>query len=113
MPEAGSLRRTPSEAKFSSEQSMPVKPLFIPLRTKWYRAFEAGDKIFEYRAYGPRWNERTCFVGRPAIISHGYGKRERLSRMVHGFKALDHAEAPDEARAIYPDATYIAKIELR
>lgn len=92
---------------------MPVKPLFIPLRTEWYRAFEAGDKFTEYRAYGPRWNERTCFVGRAATISHGYGKRERLQRMVHGFKIISSAVAPEAARAIYPDAAFIAAIELR
>lgn len=91
---------------------MTTKPLFIPLRTQWYRAFESGEKCTEYRAYGPRWNEKTCFVGRAAIISHGYGKRERLRRRVHDFKVLDHASAPEAARSIYPDAAYIAAIEL-
>lgn len=89
------------------------KALFIPLRTEWFRQFQDGTKNTEYRAYGPRWNERTCRIGRPAVISHGYGKRERMGRTVHGFKVLDHAEAPEAARMIYPDAAYIAAIELR
>lgn len=91
---------------------MTEKPLFIPLRTEWFRQFEAGTKDTEYRAYGPRWNERTCRVGRPATISHGYSGK-RLSRSVTGFKVLDHAEAPEAARTIYPDAAFIAAIELR
>lgn len=92
---------------------MPIKPLFIPLRTEFYRAFEAGDKVFEYRAYGPRWNERTCFVGRPAVLSHGYGKRQRMKKMVHGFKVLASSDAPPAARSIYPNKRLIARIELR
>lgn len=91
---------------------MDEKPLFIPLRTEWFRKFEDGTKDTEYRAYGPRWNEKTCRVGRPATISHGYSGK-RMSRRVTGFKALTWAEAPDAARAIYPDAAFIAAIELR
>lgn len=91
---------------------MGEKPLFIPLRTEWFRKFEDGTKDTEYRAYGPRWNERTCRVGRPATISHGYSGK-RMSRRVTGFKALTWAEAPEAARTIYPDAAFIAAIELR
>lgn len=91
---------------------MDEKPLFIPLRTQWFRGFEDGSKDTEYRAYGPRWNERTCRVGRKATISHGYSGK-RLQRHVTGFKVLDFAEAPEAARSIYPDAAYIAAIELR
>jgi hypothetical protein len=91
---------------------MIEKPLFIPLRTQWFREFEAGTKDTEYRAYGPRWNERTCKVGRQATISHGYSGK-RLQRRVTGFKVLDFAEAPESARSVYPDAAYIAAIELR
>lgn len=90
---------------------MDEKPLFIPLRTEWFRGFEAGTKDTEYRAYGPRWNERTCRVGRKATISHGYSGA-RLERAIVGFKVLDWAEAPEAARAIYPDATYIAAIHM-
>lgn len=91
---------------------MTEKPLFIPLRTEWFRKFEDGSKDTEYRAYGPRWNERTCRVGRPVTISHGYSGK-RLARKVTGFKALNRADAPEAAQAIYPDAAFIAAIELR
>ncbi len=62
------------------------KALFIPLKTEHYRRFESGEKNWEYRRYGIRWNERTCRVGRPVTLSLGYGKRERISRTVHSFK---------------------------
>lgn len=95
-------------------QNMPdEKPLFIPLRTEWYRQFDAGTKDTEYRAYGPRWNEKTCRIGRPATVSHGYGKRERLQKTVVGFKKIRWALAPMAACEIYPNSDFIAAIELR
>lgn len=91
---------------------MSEKPLFIPLRREWFEKIEAGTKRHEYRAYGPRWNDRTCRVGRRAVISLGYGKTRRLSRVVTSFRSLAWAEAPPEAQAIYPDAAFICEIGL-
>ena len=54
------------------------KPLFIPLMTEHYRAFEDGTKTVEYRKHGKRWNEDVCAVGRAVVISKGYGKYERM-----------------------------------
>ena len=88
-------------------------PLFIPLRREWFDKIERGEKDTEYRAYGPRWNERTCRVGRPATVSLGYGKRRRLAKRVIAFTALNWIDAPPEAQAIYPDAAYIAAIQLQ
>ena len=90
---------------------MTEKPLFIPLRTQWFREFEAGTKDTEYRAYGPRWNENTCRVGRKATISHGYSGK-RLERVVAGFEMMSWSHAPVAAKAIYPDAEFIAAIHL-
>jgi hypothetical protein len=45
-------------------------PLFIPLRTAFFDAFAAGRK--SVRRYGPRWNDRTCVVGRSVIVNKGY-----------------------------------------
>lgn len=90
---------------------MNDKPLFIPLRTEWFRRFEDGSKRTEYRAYGPRWNERTCRVGRAATISHGYSGK-RLHGHVNRFAKVERAFAPDAAKAIYPNADYIAAIGL-
>jgi len=55
-----------------------MKPIFIPLKTEYYEAFEDGSKTEELRLYGPRWNEKTCTVGRQVILSKGYGKYARL-----------------------------------
>lgn len=61
------------------------KPLFIPLKTAYFEAFANGEKTTEYRPYGPRWNERTCSVGRKVTLSHGYGKARRLTGTVIAF----------------------------
>lgn len=61
-----------------------VKPLFIPLRREYFEAFDNGKKDTEYRLYGPRWNERTCVVGRPVILS--LGKQRRLNGVITSFE---------------------------
>lgn len=63
-----------------------IRPLFIPLRAEFYEAFLNGTKLDELRRYGPRWNERTCAVGRPVVLSRGYGKAHRLTGRVWKFK---------------------------
>lgn len=91
---------------------MSEKPLFIPLRREWFEKIASGEKGTEYRAYGTRWNERSCRIGREVVVSCGYGKSRRLRKVVASFKALDWRDAPEEARAIYPDAAFIAAIGL-
>ncbi len=61
-------------------------PLFIPLKTEFFRVFKSGQKTEELRAYGPRWNENVCEPGRLVLLSHGYGKRERLTGRIWKFK---------------------------
>ncbi len=63
-----------------------MKPLFIPLKSKYYEAFVDGTKDTEFRKYGPRWNERTCKLGRRVIISKGYGRQNRRTGTIVGFK---------------------------
>lgn len=65
---------------------MTEKPLFIPLKGEFYDAFVRGEKTTEYRPYGPRWNERVCRVGRPVVLSRGYGKCNRWCGMITGFR---------------------------
>lgn len=64
------------------------KPLFVPLFMHWFLQFKAGLKTTEFRAYGPRWNERTCRIGRAVTLSGGYGKRYRLSAEIVGFEHI-------------------------
>lgn len=93
-------------------EGMKEKPLFIPLRREWFEAFERDDKDTEYRAYGPRWNERTCRIGREATLSFGYSGR-RLSKVVAGFAKMSREAAPQAAQTIYPTARFIAAIHLK
>ena len=64
---------------------MNTNPLFIPLKAELFDAFERGEKTTEYRQRGPRWNADTCSIGRPVILSRGYGKHRRLSGKIVGF----------------------------
>ena len=82
-----------------------MKPLFIPLKTEYFRAFQSGTKAVEYRQYGPRWNERTCAVGRPVVLSHGYGKRERLQGVVSGFSVDSNPTQIADWREVYGNST--------
>ena len=61
-------------------------PLFIPLKSEFYDAFLNGLKRDELRRYGPRWNERTCSIGRPIVLSKGYGKKHRTPGVIWSFK---------------------------
>lgn len=62
------------------------KPLFIPLKTEYFEGFADGSKTNELRRYGARWNEKTCQIGRPAVLSKGYGKGNRLNAVVTDFE---------------------------
>lgn len=87
------------------------KPLFVPLKTEWFRAFEAGRKRTEYRLYGPRWNENTCTPGRPVTLSHGYSGK-RLRAIVRGHSLVKARDVPNATSLWPPSATLIA-IRLR
>jgi len=82
---------------------MLMKPLFIPLKTEFYDAFCDGTKKTEYRLYGPRWNEKTCRIGRPVVISKGYGKKHRRTGIVVGFEASHGPTWTDDWRKCYGD----------
>lgn len=89
-----------------------MKDLFIPLKAEWFEKFRSDEKTVEYRAYGPRWNEKTCIIGRKAILAYGYGW-PRLRMYVRSFKKLPRDKAPAVAREIFPNAKFIAAIGLR
>lgn len=63
-----------------------MKPLFVPLNTEYYNAFADGSKREELRRYGPRWNEKTCPVGRAVVLSKGYRKAHRMTGEIWKFK---------------------------
>lgn len=70
-------------------------PLFVPLAGWAFDLFQAGSKTTEFRVYGSRWNERSCPVGRPVVLSRGYGRQRRLLAWVSSFQRLQ--EPPDPA----------------
>jgi hypothetical protein len=59
--------------------------LFIPMRAEYFDAFARGEKTYEYRKRGPRWNAETCTIGRRVVLSRGYGKAARISGTITGF----------------------------
>ena len=69
-----------------------MKPLFIPLKKPYFLAFADGSKRAEYRVYGPRWNERTCWPGRLATLSCGYSGA-RISARVASFRTVVSCES--------------------
>ena len=73
------------------------KPLFVPLKTEFYEAFVNGTKDTEYRRYGPGWHEGTCWVGRPVVISKGYGKQTRRKGIIRSFKIIHGSTLPGDA----------------
>lgn len=75
-----------------------MTPLFIPLKTAYFQQFRHGLKDVEIRRYGPRWNERTCVVGRPVVISHGYQKRGRINGRVRSLHRAHAHELPPKMR---------------
>lgn len=80
-----------------------MKALFIPLKTEFFNEFRLGTKTTEYRIYGPRWNERTCAIGRPVVLSKGYGKSHRLTGTVVGFWKSTAATEFEAWRKCYGD----------
>ena len=72
-----------------------TKPLFIPLKREYFEAFRTGDKTEEFRPEGARWNARTCYVGRPVVLSLGYGTAHRMTGVVTGFRtSVEPTEMP-------------------
>ncbi len=92
-----------------------MDPLFIPLKREFFEDFRKGLKDTEYRIYGPRWNERTCPVGRRVVLSLGYGKAHRLSGVISNFLRSDAPLAWDSWQKCYgkrPKGTMAACIQI-
>lgn len=90
-----------------------MKPLFIPLYREHFEAFAGGRKRHEFRRYGARWNERTCWIGRRVTLSCGYGKKHRIDAWIVSFTREPIDAVPELVRRIYPQADAVAVIGLR
>lgn len=91
----------------TTEKMVRMKPLFVPLKTEWFRAFERGEKTTEYRLYGARWNESTCIPGRAVTLSHGYSGA-RIGATVIGLRVITNRAST----SIYPKGAKLAAIDL-
>lgn len=80
-----------------------MTPIFIPLKSEFFEAFCSGTKDTEYRIHGPRWNANTCTVGRPVVISKGYGKHHRRTGVIVGFEASKEPMNTEAWRKCYGD----------
>ena len=97
--------KTGTEGNRGNEASAKV-PLFIPLRREWFEAFENGHKTFEYRPLGPRWNARTCAIGRRVILSLGYGRSRRLRGTIVSFEQSEDVTRTSAWQSIYGSKGY-------
>ena len=87
------------------------RPLFVPLRSEHFAAFVDGTKTTEWRAWGPRWNDRAIAPGREIVLSKGYSG-DRIRGVVVAVARVDRAEAPEVARAIYPETEAFCAITV-
>jgi len=69
------------------KKTKPEKPLFVPLKTRFFREFQNGLKYVEYRPEGPQWNAKVCRVGRDVVLSNGYGKQERMTGRIVSYQS--------------------------
>jgi hypothetical protein len=83
-----------------------MKPLFVPLKTEYFRAFENGTKKTEYRLLGPRWNENTVIKGRQVTLSHGYSGA-RISGIVKRMRTM-----PNTITDLYPRGAMLCCIDI-
>jgi hypothetical protein len=98
-------RKAGTEENGENEGAAKV-PLFIPLRREWFEAFENGHKTFEYRPLGPRWNARTCAIGRRVVLSLGYGRQRRLRGTIVSFEQSEDVIRTSAWQSIYGSKGY-------
>lgn len=89
-----------------------MKPLFIPLKTEYFNQFKSGAKRSELRLKGKRWNEKTCFEGREVTLSKGYGKHERLSGVISGFRVKHGSTYGNPTKQAIIDCYGTADLEI-
>lgn len=94
-----------------------MSALFIPLKREHFEAFRDGTKpnMEELRPEGPRWNARTCAIGRSVVLSLGYGKAQRLSGRIVGYRTSTEPTRTPAWKDCYGDRAGLAaciQIEL-
>lgn len=107
------IHQPPAALSFDGEDRDPSRfpPLFIPLKTKYFEMFKLRIKDTEWRRYGPRWNERTCFAGRGAVLSRGYGRHARLGGVVEGIEVTK--DPPATVREVFKEGGFFIGIKIK
>ena len=96
-----------------------TRPLFVPLKTKYFLQFKRGTKLTELRrGSDPRWSAKHCVPGRAAVLSKGYGKVDRLTAIVarhsvHPVKSLPPKERQDFIDCFGEDEPTVAIIGFK
>lgn len=87
------------------------RPVFLPLRAEFFRAFAAGTKTVEWRKFGPRFNERTLWVGKRVTLSNGYSRDRLTGRIVQLEFSL--ARKVEGALSIYKPSDTLVGIHIK
>lgn len=85
--------------------------LFLPLNTEHFRSFAAGTKTHEFRPEGPRWNQRTCRIGRGVVVSRGYSTPDRMNGRISSYETIPFEQAPEAYLRIYTAAKHEGKYD--
>ena len=101
------MNTSPANGIVRSRPDAPA-PLWVPLRRQWFIAFRDGEKQHEWRRYGPRWNEQTCYIGRPVVLGMGYSGA-RLNGVVVSFRKRKATKA---VAVIFGEGTICAVIGI-
>lgn len=105
--------RIPDTVRAVRYDARMSKPLFVPLKTRYFRAFVAGTKTTEYRRYGPRWNETTCWPGRPVTLSHGYSGARLTARVANVERVLASTLADPDPYSPEDELIVISLADIR
>jgi hypothetical protein len=72
--------------------------LFLPLNTIWHTLFLSGEKTWELRAYGKRFNEKSCAIGRAVEIRRGYQYDPYLGKVDGHLIVKSWSDIPDHIK---------------
>ena len=85
-----------------------LKPRFIPLQKQYFRQFQSGDKVWEYRLHCKTWREENAMVGRRVKLSMGYGKAERMNGVIAETKIIPAKGIAGASEIYHPKAELYA-----
>ena len=71
-----------------------MKNLFIPLYKEYFLKFKSGEQDCEIRPLGHRgWNIKNVYPGRTMTLSNGYGKQDRIEKVIEFTRVTNNLKA--------------------